>query len=234
MKVLGIVPVKELNPSKRLHSVVLTQEERDSLTAAMLEGVLKGLMSSVVREIVVVGSGSMAQKIAEKHCVSYLSEGRAGLGQAIQDEIELCLAKKSDAILILPAYVPLLSSKDVDKIVALGSEKPTVVLSPSLGGGMSALFLNPSNVIEACFGEGCFSQNVEAAIKKGIAVKFHSSRAIALNMDSEEDLPTLLETENNTMTKRVFQKIVKQKKEDNSEKFSLRVTKAGKKKINHS
>jgi len=53
-------------------------------------------------------------------------------------------------------------------------------------------------------------------------------------MDSEEDLPTLLETENNTMTKRVFQKIVKQKKEDNSEKFSLRVTKAGKKKINHS
>jgi hypothetical protein len=65
-------------------------------------------------------------------------------------------------------------------------------------------------------------------------MKFHSSGAIALNMDSEEDLPTLLETENNTMTKGVFQKIVKQKKEDNSEKFSLRVTKAGKKKINHS
>ena len=61
-------------------------------------------------------------------------------------------------------------------------------------------------------------------------MKFHSSRAIAHNIDSEEDLMVLLETENNTMSKRVFQKIVKQKKEEKRGRNSLYVAKAVKKK----
>ena len=63
MKILGYLPVEELCPSKRLRSAALAQEERDSLTGAMFEDILKALPPSVVREIVLVGAGSMAQRL---------------------------------------------------------------------------------------------------------------------------------------------------------------------------
>src|SRR3990170_6074041 len=208
MKVFAIVPVKELSASKRQLSAVLSPEERCSLTAAMLEEVLKALKSSAITEIIIVGAGSLAQQVADKHGASYLSKGRVGLDRAVKKAVEWCLEKKADAVLVLPANIPLTSSKDIDRIVELGSEEPSVVLSPSLNGGMNALFLNPPNMIQACFGPSCFFKNVEAAIKKDVIIRFYSSRDIAMGVDSEEDLQRLLETENYTTSKQVFQQII--------------------------
>ena len=214
MRVFAIVPVKELSASKRQLSAVLSPEERCSLTAAMLEDVLKALKSSMITEIIIVGAGSLAQQVADKYGASYLSKGRVGLDRAVKKAVEWCLEKKADAVLALPANIPLASSKDIDRIVELGSEEPSVVLSPSLKGGMNALFLNPPNVIQACFGPSCFFKNVEAAIKKDVILRFYSSRELAMDVDSEEDLQRLLETEKNTTSKQAFQKIT-QKKEKN-------------------
>ena len=214
MKVFAVVLVKELSASKRQLSVVLSSEERGSLTAAMLEDVLKALKSSMIREVIIVGADSVARQVAEKHGASYLSKGRPGLDRAIREAVEWCVVKNADAVLVLSANVPLLSSRDIDKIVELGSKEPSVVLSPSLNGGMNALFLNPPNVIQACFGPSCFFKNIEAAIKKDVILRFYSSRDIAMDVDSEEDLQRLLETEKNTTSKQAFQKIT-QKKEKN-------------------
>jgi 2-phospho-L-lactate guanylyltransferase len=214
MKVFAIVPVKELSASKRQRSVMLNPEERSSLTAAMLEDVLKTLKSSMISEIIIVGADSVAQQVADKHGASYLSKGRAGLDRAVKKAVEWCMRKKADAVLVLPANVPLASSKDIDRIVELGSEEPSVVLSPSLNGGMNALFLNPSNVIQASFGPNCFFQNVEAAIKKDVIIRFYSSRDIAMDVDSEEDLQRLLETENCITSKQAFQKIMRKEEKN--------------------
>jgi 2-phospho-L-lactate guanylyltransferase len=180
----------------------------------MLEDVLKALKSSMITEIIIVGAGSLAQQVADKYGASYLSKGRVGLDRAVKKAVEWCLEKKADAVLALPANIPLTSSKDIDRIVELGSEERSVVLSPSLKGGMNALFLNPPNVIQAYFGPSCFFKNVEAAIKKDVIIRFYSSRELAMDVDSEEDLQRLLETEKNTTSKQAFQKIT-QKKEKN-------------------
>ena len=214
MRVFAIIPIKELSASKRQLSAVLSPEERCSLTAAMLEDVLKALKSSMITEIIIVGAGSLAQQVADKHGASYLSKGRVGLDRAVKTVVEWCLEKKVDAVLVLPANIPLTSSKDIDRIVELGSEEPSVVLSPSLNGGMNAIFLNPPNVIQAYFGPNCFFQNVETAIKKDVIIRFYSSREIAMNGDSEEDLQRLFETEKNTTSKRVFQKIMRKEEKN--------------------
>ncbi len=215
MKVFAVVFAKEFGGSKRRLSAGFGPEERRLLSAAMLEDVLKALKSSVVHDVVVVCPDSNVSQVVDKCGVPFISQGRDGLSSAVRKAINWCVEKKADALLVLPANIPLVSSGEIDSIVELGSKEPSVVLSPSLDGGMSALFLNPLDVIQACFGPSCFFKNVEAAIKKDVPMKFHSSREIALNMDSEDDLQRLLENENCTRSRQVFQQIVTQKKDKN-------------------
>jgi len=211
MKVFAVVFATESVGLKRRLSAGFNPEERRLLSSAMLEDVLTALKSSIIHEVVVVGSDSNIVEVADKFGVSFISQGQTVLASAVRKAIEWCVEKKADVVLILPVNIPMVSSRDIDGIVELGSKESSVVLSPALNGGMNALFLNPPDVIQACFGPGCFFKNVEAAIKKDVAVKFYSSRELAMDMGSEEDLQRLLETENGIMSKQVFQQIRLQK-----------------------
>jgi 2-phospho-L-lactate guanylyltransferase len=207
MNVFAIVPVKGLGISKRRLSSVLSPEKRRALTAAMLEDVLNALKSSTVREVLVVSPDSAVRQIADKYGVSYISSRRAGLNPALKEAIEWCVHRNADSVLILPADIPLVSSEDIDKLVALGSEESTVVLSPSLNGGTNALLLNPPNLIPVCFGPNSFFKHVKEAIDRGVAIKFHSSKGIMLDVDSADDLNKMLEIENNIGSKHVLNRL---------------------------
>jgi 2-phospho-L-lactate guanylyltransferase len=204
MNVFAVVPVKGLDVSKRRLSKMLAPENRRTLTTAMLEEVLNVLKASSIREVLVVSPDSEVRQIADKFGFSCLSPQQVGLNAALKEAVAWCMQKKADAVLILPADVPLISSEDIDRLVELGSEESTVVLSPSMSGGTNALFLNPPNLIQPCFGPDSFFSHVEEALRKNIAIKFHSSREIMLDIDSEEDLNKLLELEDAVGHKRVF------------------------------
>ena len=49
-----------------------------------------------------------------------LSRKPAGLNSAVKEATEWCMQQGAQAVLILPADIPLLSSEDVNKIVELG------------------------------------------------------------------------------------------------------------------
>ena len=213
MRVSAVVFAEASGWPKRRLSSGFSSKERKLLSAAMLEDVLVALKSSVVCEAVVVGTDSNVRQVVDRCGVSFISERRAGLASGIRKAIKWCIGRKADAVLVLPINIPLVSSRDIYGIVELGSQEPSMVLSPSLDGGMSALFLNPPNVIRTCFGPKCFFKNVEAAIKNDVTVRFYSSRDIATKVDSQEDLQRLLETENFTINKDVFQQIASQKKD---------------------
>ena len=113
-------------------------------------------------------------------------------------------------MLILPADIPLVSPKDINKIVALGSDKAfAVVLCPSQNGGTNALFKKPPNLIRACFGPNSFRKHVQEACKKQVNVRFYYSVGTATDIDSVEDLKKLNEIENNTVSKQVLEQILK-------------------------
>jgi 2-phospho-L-lactate/phosphoenolpyruvate guanylyltransferase len=207
MKVFAVVFAKESAKSKRGLSATFSPEECKLLSAALLEDVLVALKSSVVREVVVVGTDSSVQQVVEYCGGSFISQERSGLASAVQKIIAWGKEKKADSLLVLPDNIPLISSSDIDRIVELGSEAPSVVLSPSMKGGTNAVFLNPSNLIPVQFGPNSFFKLVKEAIDKDVALRFYSSREIALDGDSEADLCKLLEIENNTVSKRVFEQI---------------------------
>ncbi len=203
MFVYAIVPVKSLGASKKRLSPVLSLQERGQLTLAMLEDVLNALQASSVDETVVVSYDSRVHELAGKFGAMYLSQKIGGLNSAIKEATQWCMRKGAEAVLVVPADVPLLSSADVDRIVNLGKCKDqTVVLSPSYDGGTNALFQNPPNLIRASFGPRSFAKHFKAAQSKGFCVRLYYSSGVGKDIDSAEDLNQLLKTENSTACRR--------------------------------
>lgn len=207
MRVLALVLAGESDESEKRFPA-FSREERKLLESAMLEDVLVALRSSTVNEVVVIGSDlGGAREVTEWCGFSFHSTGQKNLNVVLQESIARCKDSKADAVLILPSNIPLISSSDIDGIVKLGSQEPSLVLSPSIKGGTNAVFLNPPDLMQISFGPKSFFNIVQVAIDKDVALKFFSSRELALDMESEEDLGNLLETRNKKLSKQVFKQI---------------------------
>jgi len=206
MFVCAVVPIKCLDTSKKRLSSVLNPQERKELTLAMLEDVLRALQTSTVDKTIVVSNDFTVLNFAHKFGAAYLAQKTSGLNSAIEEATEWCVQEGAEAVLVLPADIPLLSSADVDRIVELGGncEEQTVVLSPSYDGGTNALFQSPPNLICVCFGPRSFLKHIKEAQSKGVCVRLHYSTSVATDIDSAEDLSRLLKTESNTACRRVL------------------------------
>jgi 2-phospho-L-lactate guanylyltransferase len=198
MAVYAVVPVKSLAASKQRLSTVFTPQERKQLTLAMLEDVLKALKGSVVDEVLVVGEDSEVHQTAEEFGAFYLSANRAGLNSAIEASCEWCVCQNATSVLVLPADIPLLSSKEVNRIIELGKGTSAVVLAPSKNWGTNALYQNPPKLIPARFGPKSFFKHIREAYRKGGSVRLHFSQGTSRDIDSAADLKNLLKVENNT------------------------------------
>jgi 2-phospho-L-lactate guanylyltransferase len=206
MFVYAVVVIKGLGTSKKRLSSVLSPQERRQLTLAMLEDVLNALQTSTVDQIVVVSKDFSLRNFTNKYRATHLVQKTSGLNPAVEEATEWCMQNGAEAVLILPADIPLLSSMDVDKIVELGNcEEQTVVLSRSYDGGTNALFQSPPNLIQACFGPRSFAKHIKEAQRRGVCLKLHHSTGVATDIDSVEDLDKLFKTEGNTACRRVLE-----------------------------
>jgi 2-phospho-L-lactate/phosphoenolpyruvate guanylyltransferase len=206
MFVYAIVPVKRIGVSKRRLSQSLNPQERKSLTVAMLQDVLQALKASLVNKILVVSNDKNVAPIAEQFGSSFLAPARKGLNCAIEEAFAWCMRNKADSVLVLPADVPLITPKDIDALVKLGSDGSRVVLAPSKDWGTNAFFQHPPHLVHACFGPDSFKKHVQQACSKRVCLKFYYSLRVGLDIDSVDDLQLLLTVENNTLSKQVLQK----------------------------
>lgn len=205
MSVYAVVAVKGLDTSKKRLSSVLSPRERTQLTLAMLEDVLNALQTSTIDKVVIVSNDYSLRDFAGKFNAAHLVQKIAGLNSAVEEATEWCMEQGAQAVLVLPADIPLLSYEDVNKIVELGGcEGQTVVLSRSYDGGTNALFQSPPNLIHACFGPHSFLKHIEEAKRGGVCFKLHYSTGLATDIDSVKDLGKLLQTEDNTACRRVL------------------------------
>ena len=210
LAVYAVVPVKNLTVSKRRLSTVFTPLERRQLTLAMLEDVLNAVKTSVVDKIVVIGEDDQVQEMASKFGASFLWAKGASLNPAIEEATSWSVKDGAKSILVLPADVPLLNAKDLNRILELGMHGGSaVVLSPSQNWGTNALYQNPPQLIPACFGPKSFLSHIQEAYRKGISVRLHFSSGLATDIDSAEDLKKIFETENSTVCKQVLQQITR-------------------------
>ena len=191
MSTFAVVPVKTLLKSKTRLSSFFTFQERALFTLAMLQDVLNALKSSNVSRTVVVGSDLKVERVVKNFGMTFLKETQEGLNQALNQATKWCVRNAAEWVLVLPADVPLITSKHVNQLVKLALNN-SVVVSPSRNGGTNALLETPPGVISPCFGPNSFKKHICEASAKHVQTKIYVSSNVMLDIDSEEDLEQLL------------------------------------------
>jgi 2-phospho-L-lactate guanylyltransferase len=194
MTIWAIVPVKPLRHGKSRLSGVLTEDQRTQLNRRLLEHTIKTLMQiPEIDSILVISRDPATLTIARNQGARTLLEaGAPHLNTALNRATALAGAHSAQSVLVLPADLPLLTSRDVSAVIARGRKPPVVVLAPDRRqDGTNALFINPAGLIEYGFGPGSFNRHCERAEAAGASLEIVTRKALGLDLDLPEDLDLL-------------------------------------------
>lgn len=210
LTVHAVVPVKELGQAKTRLAGALSPTERQRLMLAMVHCVLNTLRTVVERDILrdlhpfhlravwVVTRDPVIERLLPEYNVRLLPDTTNSLNAALTLAATTVQRAGADALLVVPADVPLLTLADVDGL--LGSllakddvsgvpKQPRCVLAPNEdASGTNALALTLPSPLPFLFGANSFEQHRGAAQRLGVAVRVYRSSTLALDVDTPTDL----------------------------------------------
>ncbi|MBA4180097.1 MAG: 2-phospho-L-lactate guanylyltransferase [Anaerolinea sp.] len=187
-----LIPLKAPSEAKERLAGILDRGERRELAITTFRGVVEavlaaGLELAVVTPDVAAAAGlltSDATLIAESPVASGLSA-----------QIEYALAQPSFAsfehVLILHADLPLATPEALRALA--GRADAGVTMVESADGGTNALLAPLPLDFDLQYGSGSYAKHRTAAAAAGLAVHRFASPALALDLDTPEDIRALLE-----------------------------------------
>lgn len=194
MTIWAIVPVKPLQRAKSRLAKVLNRDERATLSRQLLEHTLEILADvSGVERTLVVSRDSEALAIARSHGARTVSEwGSPKLNKALVRASLVARGYGVSAVLVLPADLPLLTQRDIEKLIAASGKPPEVILAPDRRGtGTNAILSSPPGLIDYDFGPDSFQQHIEHAKAAGARVEICKLPSLELDLDVPDDLEAL-------------------------------------------
>ena len=201
MTLWAIIPVKPLKRGKSRLSSILNEDERTALNQSMLINTLKTLKAlEEIDTVLVVSRDPSALAIAREFSArTVLEDGSPELNTALRRASMVAKAYHANEILVLPADLPLVKPEHVRQFIGNASTPPEVIIAPDRRkDGTNALYINPAELIEFCYGPGSFNIHRAAAEKAGARVQIVESEVLGLDLDLPEDLILLKEIENNS------------------------------------
>jgi 2-phospho-L-lactate guanylyltransferase len=190
----ALIPVRALNDAKRRLAASLAPHEREQLAVAMLADMLDALLAARTLERVYVVSSDHAVLECAAHmgATPLREEHPAGLNAAVAWAAALLEQGKVRRLLTIPGDVPLLDTKEVERLLATDPKLYPVVLVPSASGsGTNALLTSPPSVIPPCFEGQSLAAHTAACASKGIVPRVLPLAGFALDIDTPEDLVSL-------------------------------------------
>jgi 2-phospho-L-lactate guanylyltransferase len=192
--VLAIVPVNAPHGAKQRLAPFLGEKQRTELLIAMLEDVLAACReaSAIERTLVVTPEPALAPPD-----VNVLADPGRGHAAAIALALRQAPA---DGALVVMADCPLVRPQSLDR---LAEAAQPVALVPAQDGGTNALALRPPDAIPPAFGiRNGAALVVERARAAGFEAAVVDDPALALDVDTLEDLERVLELGEGTRTQR--------------------------------
>lgn len=191
MSVWVIIPIKPLNRSKSRLAEVLSPEQRQHFAENMLRHVI-GVVRTVpaVAGTLVISRDTRALAIARDYGAHTVQEsGPQELNSAITRAAQVVASWRGEAVLVLPADLPLIAAEDVEAIIAKGQFEPSIVIASDLvQDGTNALLMRPPGLFTFMYGEGSYQRHTQAAREAGARIESYFSERIALDMDTSDDL----------------------------------------------
>jgi 2-phospho-L-lactate guanylyltransferase len=105
-----------------------------------------------------------------------------------------CEAYGIAAVLRLPLDLPLVTSSDIDELLAVDCRAPAVVIVPSRDGtGTNAILRTPPALFPSHFGNGSFAKHCAEAERAGAQVLARRNVHLEMDVDDEADLRALIQ-----------------------------------------
>jgi len=192
VRTLAILPVKSFGTAKQRLSGSLGAGARQALARAMFSDVLSSLRRVPgLDDVVVVTADRVAEAASAADRVPALPDTvQAGQSEAALIGVRHALAGGYDRVLLVPGDTPLLQPGDLAGLLAV--THAVVIVPDRHGTGTNALVLTPPDVIEPSFGPDSLARHVRAAEEAGVASRVEEIPALALDVDTLDDLTELM------------------------------------------
>ena len=187
------MPVRGLPAGKTRLAAVLSVDQRNRLVRAMLHDVVTALQSaSLVTSVTIYSRDAAAAHEAKRLGTAFLQQpaDRHGLNDAIvyaqQQRHHVA------AILVIPADLPLITSVEIDELIAATADAPrAIAIAPAADGGTNGLLLRPPTIIAPAYGPDSARRHEEAARQTDAPVTIMRSPYWLLDLDTPEQLGRL-------------------------------------------
>jgi len=186
------LPVKSLGDAKSRLSPFLTPLERGALALAMYEDVLDETLALDGWETWVVSADESVLEIAMGRRAHGIVEERPSLRSAIHQIEEEAAARQIEALAILPADTPLVTSEALK--AALHTLGPVVIAPSADERGTNLLLRRPPAAIPSRFGPDSFRRHLETAAEHGLPTAVVEREELSFDLDEPGDILTVLET----------------------------------------
>jgi 2-phospho-L-lactate guanylyltransferase len=197
MRTVAVVPINRLALAKTRLSRALSAAERRALVEWMAGRTLRALAgSSRIAGIAVVSPDPAARALARAQGAAAIVQRIGGLNDGLELGRQWALQRGADALLVVLADLPRLTSAEVDAMLALGdgpSGTARVVLAPDQRGhGTNALLLRPPAVIPFSFGAESLGRHRALARYVAVDPLYFRSSGTAGDVDTPDDLRALI------------------------------------------
>jgi 2-phospho-L-lactate guanylyltransferase len=191
MTLWAIVPVKPLRRGKSRLSSVLSSEARTALNHYLLSNTLE-ILGSIpdIEYSLVVSRDPEALTVARDYGARTVQEqGSPQLNVALTRATMVAVSHSVQAVLIVPADLPLLTADDIQEVIKRANDPPVVVITPDRHQkGTNALLISPPGLIHYEYGPGSFEKHCKQAVKAGARLEICERKTVALDIDFPEDL----------------------------------------------
>lgn len=199
MRIAALMPVKGFGNAKQRLSPLFGSAAREFLAETMFRDVLQQvkLARGLTGVFVVTGDDQVAA-IAKADGAEVIRESTEN-GETIAVDFARKHLKEAgwEAVLILPADMPLMRAADVEEVLAqvpADTAAPYALLVPSHDRlGTNALLLAPPDVIKLRFGHDSFTFHMSQVSGQGLPMRFIENENIALDIDEPKDLQRFLD-----------------------------------------
>lgn len=206
MIIWAILPVKPLRYGKSRLSHILSADQRAQLTSYILRRTLV-LLSDVpaIQRSLVVSRDPVVLKIARQHGASTYGEtDRQGLNVALTRAAHIAAAQRADAVLILPADLPFVTTEDVEMMITAAvpsvgnsggngyrrSKRAIAICADHNREGTNALLVMPPTGFSFQYGPNSCDLHLEEAKRLGMYRRIVHAPGIKFDLDTEQDWAT--------------------------------------------
>jgi 2-phospho-L-lactate guanylyltransferase len=186
------LPVKSLGDAKSRLSPLLSPLERGALALAMYEDVLDETLALDGWETWVISADESVLEIAVGRRAHGIVEDRPSLRSAVHQIEEEAAARQLEALAILPADTPLVTSAALK--AALHTLGPVVIAPSADERGTNLLLRRPPAAIPSRFGPDSFRRHLETAAEHGLPTAVVERAELSFDLDEPGDILTVLET----------------------------------------